>query len=108
MQKFESGTSWVFSVQPGWIVTGEITSIEEDHVVLRNAAWIENVAAGCSALGSIALAQTPGAVAKTVTTTWPLPDGTRLNRAAINIATPASTELRVLTRSDTARVISEA
>lgn len=83
MQKLwcpDRGTSWLFSVAPGWILGGTISDVHEDRLVVKDSVWLQTVASGSSCFDA-----TLGKVG----TAWPVSDGFTIFRAAILMVVPS-------------------
>ena len=76
------GQPWFFHVPPGWILIGSIASIQEDEVILVNAAHVELVGEN-RAMSELHFAETVEQQRAICTQAWPLPDGYSIRRDCI-------------------------
>lgn len=83
------GSSYVFFVQPGWLLMGTVAELTDTHVALRDAVYLDGVTSGSSNVSHVPLAETAEALRRAVSRSFPLPDGTTLSREGILIRFPA-------------------
>ena len=72
--------SWIFNMPPGWGIMGKVVGETEGFLQLVDALYIENVNPGHHALSA-----NP---ARSLSTTWPLPDGHVISKDLIIQAAP--------------------
>ena len=97
---FETGKSYVFNIPPGWILTGTVMNRQDGIIQLKNGAYIEGIANGHSALGSITNAKDEKEVLQAVTRCYPLKDGFMIRESNILLASEATIELSCLHKAN--------
>jgi hypothetical protein len=105
---YEVGSTFVFNIPPGWILGGTIQESTKDEIVVKDAVYIEGIADGHSALGSVPSANTPKELKAIVTRSYPSRDGMRFRRDAVLISVPCARDLTPLSRAEDASAIKKA
>jgi len=89
--KMEVGKTYVFFVPPAWILAGTVQEVTEKEIVLVDAIYQENCSQGFSAWD---LANTLEASQQS----WPLPDGSVIQREGVLIYSPATIDFKTLAK----------
>jgi len=106
--EFKVDQHWTIFLPPGWIVSGTVQGVYEDHITLMDCVYIETVHQGKSSIGDASFAKTPAELNQVVSSSYPLPDGTIMVKSAILMATPAQCSFRSLARAREAEAVKKA
>ena len=105
---FEIGETAIFNIPPGWILGGTIMGMTTNYLVVKDCVYIEGIADGHSALGSIPGADTAKRLKDTVTRSYPIRDGMKVRKDAVLISVPCMRDLTPLSRAEDASAIKKA
>lgn len=97
------GTTFLFVLPPGWILAGTVAAVTDTHVVLKDAAYIENVAK--ESAFSAAFAGDAKGQKEIVSAAHPVPDRHRVALAYIGQAVPMAATAKVWSRQHAAATI---
>lgn len=100
--QIKDGRTYVYFIPPSWLIVGECVAQDEDNIMLRNAAYIENVGEG---VATLAIGLYPKVDSKVVTRSYPIPDGTLFKKDGILIACPCDTDTSSLYAANEANAI---
>jgi hypothetical protein len=99
---FVVGKTYIIHLPPGWIYAGTIERVTDEHLILRDAVWIEGLSAD---VYQLALATTAAAQKTVATTANPLPDGAIARIDCVTHAAPCALDMRALARARMASAI---
>jgi hypothetical protein len=103
--EFVIGKSYVFSVPPGWLISGTVVRLTADAVYLDDAAYLESASDGGTNVGDVPLATTAAGQLRACQQSHQLANGTRIRLEAILMAFPCAIDTKALSRRNAANAI---